>query len=113
MAAITFDDYLKTVSPAAAARLQRIREAVQEIAPEAVLTFSYGVPAFKLRKNILLFAGFKQHIGIYPGPEAIVHFKHELSAYEQSKGTVRFPLDAPLPLDLIGNIVRYNLQQLS
>lgn len=106
-----FEKYLTTVSEEVARRLIIIRDAVQKEVPDATFTFSYGVPAFKLKKTIIMFAGFKHHIGIYPGAATIETFKRKLTNYELSKGTIRFPLDKPLPLELILEIVRFNVKK--
>jgi uncharacterized protein YdhG (YjbR/CyaY superfamily) len=92
-------------------RLNTIRELVLKIAPEAEETFSYGVPSFKLNGMLLSYAAFKNHIGFYPMPGAINHFSNELAAYHTSEGTIRFPLDKPLPQDLIERIIRYRIDE--
>ncbi|MBN1534105.1 MAG: hypothetical protein JXA20_15650 [Spirochaetes bacterium] len=70
-------------------------------------TISYGIPTFTLRGPLVHFAAFRSHIGFYPSPDGIEAFKHELRGYRTSKGAVQFPLDRPLPLDLVGRIVRH------
>jgi len=72
---------------------------------------SYGVPAFKIgNKNLLLYASFKEHVGIYPEPETIIFFKKELSKYETSKGAIRFSLKEPIPCRLIEKIIKYRIK---
>ncbi|APR07384.1 hypothetical protein FAM21834_01252 [Lentilactobacillus parabuchneri] len=70
---------------------------------------SYGMPTFHFHKNIIHFANYKTHIGLYPGPKAIVTFKEQLKDYKTSIGAIQLPVDQPLPVDLIQQIVRYNL----
>ena len=72
---------------------------------------SYQIPGFTLRGSLVWFAAFKDHIGFYPKASGIEEFKEKLSAYEISKGTVRFPLDKPIPLDLIQEIVRFRVRE--
>lgn len=91
--------------------LQDIRETIAKAAPNAVEAISYGIPTFRLGGNLVHFAGYKNHIGFYPGAAAIEDFKKELSAYNLSKGTVQFPLDKKLPLALIARIVKYRVKQ--
>lgn len=91
--------------------LRDIRETIAKAAPNAVEAISYGIPTFKLEGNLVHFAGYKKHIGFYPGAAAIEDFKKELAAYNLSKGTVQFPLDKKLPLALIARIVKYRVRQ--
>jgi uncharacterized protein YdhG (YjbR/CyaY superfamily) len=90
--------------------LERMRRAIGRAAPNAEETISYNVPAFALRgKKLVWFAAFKSHIGFYPGAAAIAAFKKELSQYKTAKGSVRFPFDDPLPLDLVSRMVKFRL----
>jgi uncharacterized protein YdhG (YjbR/CyaY superfamily) len=111
----TIDQYIAGFPTDVQAMLQEIRKTIKKAAPEAVEKISYGIPTFFLKSNLVHFGGYKNHIGFYPGSGAINQFKEELSAYEQSKGTVRFPLDKPVPLDLIRRVtevrVRENLEK--
>ncbi|MGB4843252.1 MAG: DUF1801 domain-containing protein [Ferruginibacter sp.] len=91
--------------------LKDIRETIAKAAPKAVETISYGIPTFKQNKNLVHFAGYKNHIGFYPGAGAIEGFAKELAAYKLSKGTVQFPLDKKLPLALITKIVKFRVKQ--
>ncbi|MBK8980976.1 MAG: DUF1801 domain-containing protein [Ignavibacteria bacterium] len=92
--------------------LKKIRETFRKAAPGAVEAISYGVPAFKLNgKDVVYFAAFKKHIGIYPAPRGVEEFKKELAEYKGGKGTVQFPLDKPLPLSLISRIVKYRVKE--
>ena len=111
----TIDQYIANFPADQQAVLQEIRATIKKAAPEATEKIGYGIPTFFLKGNLVHFAGFKNHYGFYPGPGAITQFEQEFSAYEQSKGTVRFPLDKPVPLDLIRRVtevrVRENLEK--
>jgi uncharacterized protein YdhG (YjbR/CyaY superfamily) len=89
--------------------LEKMRLTVRKAAPDAVEKISYQIPTFYLKGNLVHFAGFKHHLGFYPTPSGIGKFKNELSAYEITKGTIRFPLDKPIPFDLISKIVRFRV----
>ena len=92
--------------------LNRFYALIAELSPEAEPCINYGIPTFKLKgKNLVHFAGFKQHVGFYPSPSAIQHFTQELSDYETSKGTVKFPLDAPIPYDLVDTMARFRIRE--
>jgi len=111
----TIDEYIANFPAEQQAVLQEIRRTIKAAAPEATEKIGYGIPTFFLKGNLVHFAGFKNHYGFYPGPGAITQFQQEFSAYEQSKGTVRFPLDKPVPFDLIRSVtevrVRENLEK--
>ena len=87
--------------------LQKIRQTILKSAPEASEKLSYGVPSFVLKGGSIMYATFKTHIGLYPEPVVIKAFAKELKDYETAKGTIKFPLDKPIPFDLIGKIVSY------
>ncbi len=91
--------------------LQKIRQTIHEAAPEATEKISYQMPTFFLNGNLVHFAGFKEHIGFYPVPTGIEKFKKELSVYKQGKGSVQFPLDQPMPYDLITKIVEFRVKE--
>jgi uncharacterized protein YdhG (YjbR/CyaY superfamily) len=92
--------------------LQKVRTTIRKAAPGAEETISYQIPTFKLNGTYLIyFAGFKNHISLYPAPRGAEEFKKELAAYEGGKGTVRFPLDKRIPFDLIKRIVKYKVQE--
>jgi uncharacterized protein YdhG (YjbR/CyaY superfamily) len=91
--------------------LVKIRETIRAAAPEAQETISYSMPAFKQNGVLVYFAAFKDHIGFFPTAEGVSHFKKELEPYDTSKGTVRFPLDKPIPYGLIGKIVKHRVQE--
>ena len=90
--------------------LQQIRQAIQKAAPEAKEKISYGIPTFTLNgKNLIHFSAYDKHIGLYPGAQAVADFADKLTEYETSKGTIRFPLDKPIPFDLVDKITRYQI----
>jgi uncharacterized protein YdhG (YjbR/CyaY superfamily) len=91
--------------------LERLRRVIRESAPESDETINYGIPTFKLNGNLVHFAAFKRHIGFYPTPSAVVAFKKELSPYKQAKGSVQFPIDQPIPFDLVKKIVRFKVKE--
>lgn len=91
--------------------LMQMRETIHAAAPDAVEAISYKMPTFKLNGNLVHFAGYKNHIGFYPVPTGIEAFKDELAVYKQGKGSVQFPLDKPLPLDLITRIVKFRVEE--
>jgi len=92
--------------------LNKLRKLIRETAPLAEECMSYGVPAFKENHSLVMYSAFKEHFGIYPGPAAISALKKELKGYETSKGTIRFPLDKPIPVGLIKKIVKYGLKKI-
>lgn len=90
--------------------LEKMRKTIRDAAPDAEEAIKYQIPTFTLKGNLVHFAAFKHHIGFYPAPRGIEEFKEELSAYEGAKGTVRFPLDKPVPFDLISKIVKFRVK---
>ena len=91
--------------------LQKIRQTIHAAAPDATEKISYQMPTFYLYGNLVHFAAFKNHIGFYPAPQGIEAFKEALAAYKGAKGSVQFPLNQPLPLDLVRRIVEYRVAQ--
>jgi uncharacterized protein YdhG (YjbR/CyaY superfamily) len=108
----TVDEYIAGFPDDVQKILRRIRATVRKVAPKAQETISYRVPTFKLNGSPLIyFAAFKSHIGLYPvTPDVKDHFR-ELSKYKGGKGTVQFPLDEPVPYDLVGRIVRFRMRK--
>ena len=90
--------------------LKQMRTTIRKAAPDAKETIKYRMPTFTLNGNLVHFAAYRNHIGFYPAPRGIEKFNKELSAYEGAKGTVRFPLDKPIPLALIGRIVKFRVK---
>jgi len=91
--------------------LGRVRQTIRESAPGAEEAMKYQIPTFTLHGNLVHFAGYKRHIGFYPAPSGIEKFKKELSDYEGAKGSVKFPLDKPIPYDLISRIVKFRVNE--
>ncbi len=91
--------------------LYTIRRTIQNVAPNAVEKISYGIPTFYLYGNLVHFAAFKHHIGFFPTPSAVSKFSSELSSYETSKGTIKFPLDKPIPYDVIQKITKFRVNE--
>jgi uncharacterized protein YdhG (YjbR/CyaY superfamily) len=106
------DEYISIFPVETQKLLEQMRETIREAAPEAKETINYGMPTFVLRGNLVHFAAFKNHIGFYPTPSGINAFKKELSEYEGAKGSVKFPIDKPLPLKLIADIVKYRVKEI-
>jgi uncharacterized protein YdhG (YjbR/CyaY superfamily) len=92
-------------------KLQLLRKTILESAPNATEKIAYGIPTFFLKKNLVHFAGYKNHIGFYPGASGIANFQEEISKYKNSKGAVQFPIDKPLPIALIKKIVKFRVME--
>jgi uncharacterized protein YdhG (YjbR/CyaY superfamily) len=105
------DEYISGFPEEAQEKLQLIRSAVKQIVPDATEVISYGMPAFKLNGMLVWFAAYKNHIGFYPKSSGIKAFEKELSVYKGAKGSVQFPLDRPLPLELITQIVKFRVTE--
>ena len=106
------DEYISTFPPATQKILQQIRTTIKKIAPKAEEAISYGIPVFNLNDTYLIyFAGYKNHVSIYPAPRGKDEFKEILSAYKGGKGTVQFPLDKPIPFNLIIKIVKFRMKE--
>jgi len=107
----SIDEYIDMFPSDIQNLLQEMRRTIREAAPEAEETISYQIPTFRLNGNLVHFAAFKNHIGFYPTSSGINAFKKELSRYEGSTGTVRFPIGKPLPLSLIRKIVKFRVKE--
>lgn len=106
------DEYIAGSPPEVRDRLAEVRALVRRIAPEAVETISYAIPTFDLDGTHLVhFAGYAKHVGLYPAPGAMDAFAEELAAYRHGKGSVRFPMDEPLPVELIERIVEHRVRE--
>jgi uncharacterized protein YdhG (YjbR/CyaY superfamily) len=105
------DEYIASFPNDVQEILEMIRMTIRKAAPDAEETINYQIPTFTLRGNLVHFAAFKEHIGFYPTPTGIDKFKKELSVYEGAKGSVKFPLDQPIPFDLIGKIVKFRVKE--
>ena len=91
--------------------LEELRATIRKVAPDAEETINYGIPTFTLKGNLVHFGAYKNHIGFYPAPSGIEAFKKELSIYEGAKGSIKFPIDKPLPFDLIVKIVKFRAKE--
>jgi uncharacterized protein YdhG (YjbR/CyaY superfamily) len=107
----TIDEYIAGFPKDVQEILEKIRMTVRKAAPEAQETIKYGMPTFTLNGNLVYFAAFKKHIGFYPPPTGLEKFKNELSAYAGPKGSLIFPLDQPIPYDLIREIVVFRVKE--
>jgi uncharacterized protein YdhG (YjbR/CyaY superfamily) len=105
----TIDEYISGFPEDIRGQLEEIRAVIRKAAPQAEEAISYSMPAFKLNGVLVYFAAFKDHIGFFPTASGVSHFQKELKAYDISKGTIRLPLDAPLPLGLIKKIVEFRV----
>jgi uncharacterized protein YdhG (YjbR/CyaY superfamily) len=100
----TFPDEIQTI-------LQKLRQTIQDAAPDAAEAISYQMPTFKLHGNLVHFAAFKKHIGLYPTPSGVDAFEQELAPYKKAKVSIQFPLDQPIPYELVTKIVEYRMQE--
>jgi uncharacterized protein YdhG (YjbR/CyaY superfamily) len=105
------DSYIADYSAATQKLLKQLRTTIKKSVPKAEEKIVYGIPTFYLHGNLVHFGGSKNHIGFYPAPSAIVAFKKELKEYFTSKGAVQFPLDKPLPVKLITEMVRFRVKE--
>lgn len=109
--AATIDAYIADFPTAVQKILTRIRRIVQQAAPEAEERIAYRIPTFVLGKNLVHFAAFEKHVGFYPTPSAMEHFRTELAGFKTAKGSVQFPLTEPIPYDLIKTIVAFRVKE--
>lgn len=107
----TVDEYIMGFPPEIQTILQMIRTIILEVIPEAEEVISYQMPTYKLSGNLVHFAAFKNHIGLYPAPSGVAAFQEELAPYKHAKGSIRFPLDQPIPYDLIKEIVSFRVKE--
>ncbi len=105
------DEYIAGYPPSVQAVLKQIRAVVRMAAPEAEEAIKYGMPTFMYKGNLVYFAAFKKHIGFYPPPTGLEKFKAQIASYAGPKGSLIFPLDKPMPYDLIAEIVRFRVQE--
>lgn len=111
-AATTIDEYIAEFPDETQKVLEQLRALIRETAPEATETISYAIPTFDLNgKHLVHFAGYARHIGLYPTGSGIEAFSDELEPYKRGKGSVQFPLGAPLPVELIRRIILFRLDE--
>ena len=104
-------DYISEFEPNYQTLLIQMWETISTAAPEATEDIKYAMPTFVLNGNLVHFAAFKNHIGFYPGPAAILYFSKELAPYKTSKGAIQFPINQPIPLPLVTKIVQFRLAE--
>jgi uncharacterized protein YdhG (YjbR/CyaY superfamily) len=107
----TIDEYIQTFPADTRDILEKLRQTIRKAAPGAVEAISYQMPAFKLNGVLVYFAAFKDHIGFFPTGSGIAAFKKESAFYITGKGTMQFPLDKPIPYDLVEKVVKYRVQE--
>jgi uncharacterized protein YdhG (YjbR/CyaY superfamily) len=107
----TVDDYIRSFPEEVQHILEEVRATIRNEAPEATETIKYAMPTYVYKGNLVHFAAYKNHIGFYPAPVGIESFQKELSVYKGGKGSVQFPIDQPMPLDLIARIVAFRYLQ--
>ena len=105
------DEYIEGFPPIVQKQLTNMRAIIKEASPEAQELISYGMPAYKLNGMLVYFAGYKAHIGFYPTPSGIKKFLPKLNAFKYSKAAVQFPIDQPLPKDLIKEIIVFRIKE--
>jgi len=107
----TIDEYIRTFPEDVQTILEKMRVTIREAAPEAKEAISYQVPTFRLNGNLVHFAAYKHHIGFYPTSSGIEAFKEELSPLKSAKGSMQFPIDKPVPYDLVKKIVLFRVEE--
>jgi len=108
------DDYIAGFPADVQKVLEKVRKTIRKAAPKAKESISYQIPTYKLDGKVMIyFAGFAKHVSVYPAPRDAKEFKKELGAYKGGKGTIQFPLDKPIPYDLITRIVKFKLKRIT
>ncbi|MCE3294501.1 MAG: hypothetical protein K0R65_215 [Crocinitomicaceae bacterium] len=110
-APISVDAYINSFDEPQRSLLKAMRKTILEAAPEAEEIISYMMPSYKFHGMLVHFAGFEKHIGFYPGPSGIIHMKDEIKGFKSAKGSVQFPLDKPLPLELVKRITAFRVNE--
>ena len=105
------DDYMLQFPKDIQKLLKQMRSTIKKAAPKAEEAMKYGIPTFVLNGNLVHFAAYKNHVGFYPAPSGLLAFKKEIARYKSSKGAVQFPIEEPLPLDLISKIVKFRVAE--
>ena len=109
----TVDSYIEGYPKNVQRLLKQMRQTIRKAAPKAEETISYGIPTFRLKGNLVHFGAFTRHIGFFPTSSGVKAFRKELTPYKISAGTIQFPLDKPLPLNLVERIVRFRVRESS
>lgn len=110
---LTIDRYIASFPPKIQTVLKKVRATIRQAAPEAQEAMKYGIPTFVLHENLVHFGAFQNHLGFYPTPDGIQAFAKELASYPGAKGSVQFPFERPMPLDLIRRIVKFRVRQVT
>jgi uncharacterized protein YdhG (YjbR/CyaY superfamily) len=108
----TVDEYINSFPSQVRDILEEMRQTIKKLVPEAEETIRYGIPTYRLKGNLVHFGAYKKHIGFYPTPGVIEAFRKELRTYQGSKGTVQFPLNQPIPYDLVKRMVKFRVGQI-
>lgn len=106
---VNIDEYIELFPTEVQSKLKELRQVIKTAAPDAEEKIGYQMPTFVLKGNLVHFAAYKNHIGFYPTPSGIEAYRDEFSIYEGSKGAIRFPIDKPLPFDLISRVVKFRV----
>jgi uncharacterized protein YdhG (YjbR/CyaY superfamily) len=110
----SIDEYIAEFPPETQRVLEELRALIKATAPGATETISYAIPTFDLNgRHLVHFAGYARHVGLYPAPSGMEAFKEDLRSFKTGKGSVQFPLDQPLPVDLIRRIVEFRVESVS
>lgn len=109
----TIDEYINMFPDQVKEKLYKLRKVIKDVVPNCIETISYQMPTFKLSENLVRFAAYKNHIGFYPTPSAIEHFKDKLYKYKFAKGSIQFPINEELPFDLIKEIVEFRVKNVT
>jgi uncharacterized protein YdhG (YjbR/CyaY superfamily) len=107
----TVPEYIDAAPKEAQKKLRELRAVIRKAAPNATEGLKWGMPAYSLERILVTFAGFKHHVGFYPTPSAVKAFAKELSKFKQSSAAIQFPLDKPLPLELIRKITAFRVRE--
>jgi uncharacterized protein YdhG (YjbR/CyaY superfamily) len=107
----SIDEYIRSFPGPVRAQLRELRNLIRRLAPDAQEKISYQIPTFTLHGNLVHFAAFANHIGLYPGSSGVRAFESKLTRYKHSKGAIQFPLDEPLPVSLITQIVKFRVKE--
>jgi uncharacterized protein YdhG (YjbR/CyaY superfamily) len=107
----SIDAYIAAFPEDIRKKLEKLRKAIQAAAPRAEEAIAWGMPTFRLNGNLVHFAAFKDHISLFPSSSPIPAFRKDLASYKVSKGTIQFPLDRPIPLDLVKRIVKFRVRE--
>ncbi len=109
---MTVEEYIRSFPSETQKLLYQLRDTIRQNAPEAIESINYRMPAYKTNgRPLVYFAGYEKHIGFYATPTGHSQFAKELSVYKQGKGSVQFPIDKPLPIDLIARIVKFRVKE--